>query len=79
MKLAAGALTQQGADEDLKVLERRELDLESAQRAGQAFPEQRAGVKEPPVLLDFFTRADPVRQVVSKAKGRYGAVLLQNL
>ena len=56
-ELAAGARSQEGVDEDLKLFEKIELSFEAAWRAGQRFRQYRPGKHDAPMLPDFFIRA----------------------
>ena len=57
-ELAAGGRTREATDEDLRIFQRVDLDVEAAWRAGLAFGRAYPGRKEPkPVLPDFFIRA----------------------
>ena len=55
-ELAAGARTQDGVDQDLKLFQRIDLDFDAAWRAGQRFRQYRPSKAESPVLPDFFIR-----------------------
>jgi predicted nucleic acid-binding protein len=55
-ELAAGARTQEGVDEDLKLFQRVDLDFDGAWRAGQRFRQYRPAKADSPVLPDFFIR-----------------------